>query len=44
MRAALASAPPGGGGWILPVEPLLDVAGHAELWDAALALLRQRAA
>jgi DNA-binding winged helix-turn-helix (wHTH) protein len=41
MDAALAAAPPGNGGWILPVEPLLRAGGPE--WDPALARLRSRA-
>lgn len=42
VDAALASAPPGNGGWILPVEPFLAPGGPE--WQAVLARLRQRAA
>jgi tetratricopeptide (TPR) repeat protein len=31
-------------GWQLPVEPLLHVSAHADVWAQPLALLRQRAA
>jgi DNA-binding winged helix-turn-helix (wHTH) protein len=41
VDAALAAAPPGSGGWILPVEPLLRAGGPE--WDPALARLRSRA-
>jgi len=41
---ALALAPPGNAGWILPIEPLLHVSAHAGIWAAALARLRSRAA
>jgi hypothetical protein len=40
----LASAPPGNAGWLLPVEPLLHVSTHSDLWSPALARLRARAA
>jgi DNA-binding winged helix-turn-helix (wHTH) protein len=42
VDAALASAPPGSAGWILPVEPLLQPSGSE--WEPALARLRSRAA
>ena len=41
VDTALAAAPPGNGGWILPVEPLLQAGGPE--WDPALARLRSRA-
>jgi tetratricopeptide (TPR) repeat protein len=41
---ALAAAPPGSAGWVLPVEPLLDVAARPEIWAPTLARLRNRAA
>jgi DNA-binding winged helix-turn-helix (wHTH) protein len=45
VHTALQSAPAGSSsGWTLPVEPLLDVAGHLDLWAPALAILRSRAA
>ena len=40
----LASAPPGNAGWLLPVEPLLNVAAHAGSWSRPLARVRNRAA
>ena len=43
VAAALDAAPPGGAGWILPVEPLLDVQRHAAVWAPALSRLRARA-
>jgi DNA-binding winged helix-turn-helix (wHTH) protein len=42
MDAALAAAPPGNGGWILPVEPVLQATGPG--WEPVLARLRSRAA
>ena len=39
---ALAAAPPGAAGWLLPVEPTLRVSAHAEIWASALARLRTR--
>jgi tetratricopeptide (TPR) repeat protein len=41
---ALANAPPGNAGWLLPVEPMLQVSAHADIWAPALARLRVRAA
>jgi tetratricopeptide (TPR) repeat protein len=41
---ALATSPAGNAGWLLPVEPLLRVSAHADLWASALARLRSRAA
>ena len=40
---AVAQAPPGSVGWLLPVEPLLHPLGHREIWDAALTMIRVRA-
>ena len=44
VDAALAAAPPGTAGWLLPVEPLLHVTADLPLWASALARLRARAA
>jgi tetratricopeptide (TPR) repeat protein len=44
VELALADAPPGAAGWLLPVEPLLHVAAAPALWAPALARLRNRAA
>jgi len=41
---ALTAAPPGNAGWLLPIEPLLHVTAHPEIWAPALARLRTRAA
>jgi DNA-binding winged helix-turn-helix (wHTH) protein len=41
---ALAAAPPGAAGWLLPVEPLLQVTAHPQVWAPALSRLRTRAA
>jgi len=41
---ALALAAPGNAGWLLPIEPLLNVAAHPDIWARALAHLRNRAA
>jgi DNA-binding winged helix-turn-helix (wHTH) protein len=43
IEAALADAPPGSAGWLLPIEPLLHVAAHPDVWARALAQLRNRA-
>jgi DNA-binding winged helix-turn-helix (wHTH) protein len=40
---ALAAAPAGNAGWLLPIEPLLHVIAHPDVWAAALARLRTRA-
>jgi DNA-binding winged helix-turn-helix (wHTH) protein len=41
---ALGASPPGNGGWLLPVEPMLNVSAAPEIWAPALARLRTRAA
>ena len=41
---ALAGAAPGNAGWVLSVEPLLNVAAEPAAWASALARLRSRAA
>jgi hypothetical protein len=41
---ALSAAPPGNAGWLIPVEPLLNVAAAPEVWNSVLARLRTRAA
>jgi hypothetical protein len=41
---ALTVAPPGNAGWLLPVEPLLNVAAAPDTWAPALTRLRTRAA
>ena len=43
VERALAEARPGNTGWLLPIEPLLHVTAHADIWAAALARLRTRA-
>jgi hypothetical protein len=43
IDGALAGAPPGNAGWLLPVEPLLNVSGNPGAWTAALARLQARA-
>jgi hypothetical protein len=40
----LSLAPPGNAGWLLPIEPLLNVAAAPEVWSPVLARLRTRAA
>jgi DNA-binding winged helix-turn-helix (wHTH) protein len=44
MDLALARAHDGSAGWLLPVEPLLNVAADGDSWAPALARLRARAA
>jgi hypothetical protein len=45
LDAALAAAPPGtSAGWLLPVEPLLNVSSNPDAWTSALARLRARSA
>jgi DNA-binding winged helix-turn-helix (wHTH) protein len=41
---ALAGAPAGNAGWLVPLEPLLRVNAHPGIWAQALARLRTRAA
>ena len=41
---ALGAAPAGSAGWVLPVEPLLNVGGDPQIWASALTRLRTRAA
>ena len=40
---ALAVAPPGNAGWLLPVEPLLNISRNPDAWAPVLARLRARA-
>jgi DNA-binding winged helix-turn-helix (wHTH) protein len=40
---AIDAAPPGNAGWLLAIEPLLDVPSARELWAPALAKIRVRA-
>jgi DNA-binding winged helix-turn-helix (wHTH) protein len=44
LDRALATAPPGSAGWLLPIEPLLNVLTHTDAWARPLARLRSRAA
>jgi hypothetical protein len=44
VEEALAGAEAGDAGWLLPIEPLLHVTGHPDIWTRALAHLRNRAA
>lgn len=44
MDQALAAAPPGNVGWLLPIEPLLNVAAAPGAWAPVFARLRTRAA
>jgi len=41
---ALANAPAGNAGWLLPLEPLLRVTASPGIWAQALTRLRTRAA
>jgi hypothetical protein len=43
VRAALTSAPPGNAGWLIPVDPLLDVRSARDAWKDVLVQLRGRA-
>ena len=43
IEAALDEAAPGSAGWLLPIEPLLHVAAHPDIWARALAQIRNRA-
>ena len=44
VEHALSVAPSGNAGWLLPIEPLLNVASAPDTWAPALARLRTRAA
>ena len=44
VGAALQAAPAGSAGWMLPVDPFLNVGAHPTEWAPVLALLRSRAA
>jgi tetratricopeptide (TPR) repeat protein len=44
IHRALTDGPGGPQGWLIPVDPLLNVAAHPEAWSAAFAALRRRAA
>ena len=43
LDGALASAPPGSAGWLLPIEPLLNVSASPDVWAPVLSRLRARA-
>jgi DNA-binding winged helix-turn-helix (wHTH) protein len=43
IERALADAPPSSAGWLLPVEPLLNVHASASVWEPALGRLAKRA-
>ena len=43
LDEALAVAPSGNAGWLLPIEPLLNVAARPDCWTRVLAHLRNRA-
>ncbi len=42
-RGLITSGPPANAGWMLPVEPLLHVSAHPDIWNDALTIVRQRA-
>ena len=44
VTSAFGTAPPGSAGWLLPIEPLLNVAARPDAWAEALERLRTRAA
>ena len=44
LDAALNEAPAGNAGWLVPVEPLLNVSANPDEWSTVLARLRARAA
>jgi DNA-binding winged helix-turn-helix (wHTH) protein/Flp pilus assembly protein TadD len=44
VEHALTGAPPGNAGWLIPVEPMLNVAAAPDTWAPVLARLRTRAA
>ncbi len=44
VHAALQDAPAGSSGWMLAVDPFLNVPAHPAEWEPVLALLRSRAA
>ena len=43
LDGALAATPPGNAGWLIPIEPLLNVGRTAAAWTPVLARLRARA-
>ena len=43
VARALAPSDADGSGWVLPIEPLLDVRRRPDSWHVALATLRGRA-
>ena len=44
VDAALAGAPASSAGWLIPIDPLLQVQTMPDAWVAVLARLRARAA
>ncbi|MEP7310856.1 MAG: winged helix-turn-helix domain-containing protein [Acidobacteriota bacterium] len=44
VHEALANAPPGSAGWLLPIEPILRALDDPGLWGPALSRVRNRAA
>jgi len=43
LGEAILRAEPGSAGWLLPVDPLIDVTSHPEAWAQTLGILRNRA-
>jgi hypothetical protein len=43
IDGAVTAAPPGNAGWLIPLEPLLNVSAAAPAWAPVLARLRTRA-
>jgi hypothetical protein len=44
VEEAMAGDAPGNAGWLLPIEPILRVTAHPDVWARALSHLRNRAA
>lgn len=44
LDSALAEAPPGNAGWLIPIEPLLNPSARPDAWSRVLARLKNRAA
>jgi hypothetical protein len=42
MDEALIAAPPGHAGWVLPIDPLINVGREPQVWGEVLAELRAR--
>jgi hypothetical protein len=43
LDRGLSAAPAGNAGWLIPVEPLLNVSANPDEWRSVLARLRSRA-